>query len=79
MLLGMIGSNVMGFVGVVLGAFQFAPCISMIPGRVGEVFRITGWHIFSTLLKFFEMADQMWRSAQLWQRANNRQPPFCLQ
>ena len=61
-LLGMIGSNVMGFVGIVLGCFQFAPCLSMIPGRVGEVFRITGWHIFSALLKFFEVADRMWRS-----------------
>eukprot|EP00966_Prymnesium_polylepis_P038272 887683-Prymnesium_polylepis.1 len=50
-LMGMLGSNAMGFVGGVLGCFQFAPCFAFAPGRVGNGCRLIGWHIFSAMLK----------------------------
>jgi len=45
-LAGTAGSQAAGFIGAVMAATQLAPCLCFMPGRVGNAFRLAGWHSF---------------------------------
>ena len=49
MLFGALGAQA-GLGGFVLGAWQFAPFASLVPGRAGNVLRMAGWHIFDFVI-----------------------------
>ena len=45
-LAGAAGTQVAGLVGLLMGAFQIAPCLSWVPGPPGNGLRIIGWQTF---------------------------------
>jgi hypothetical protein len=60
-LIGAIGTQVAGFVGCLMGTFQIAPCISWMPGRVGDGVRAVGWQTFAVLRSWAHATSTTWR------------------
>lgn len=68
-LIGLVGSQLMGVMGAVMGFFQFAPCLSFFPGQGGEILRATGWHIFTLTVKVIEAVNKLLAAARTpWTR-----------
>ena len=69
MLLGLIGQRVSGLFGFLLGATYLGPFSSVIPGRVGNLFRIVGFHAFLCVAMACNVACRACsRASDLWLR-----------
>ena len=77
-LLGAIGTQLAGFVGFIFGSCQIAPCVSWLPGTVGDKFRATGWLTFSSVRSACMWTSSVWRETGLHVR-HTASFPFLLE
>ena len=71
-LLGVIGTHLAGFIGFIFGSCQLAPCVSWLPGTVGDKFRATGWLTFSSVRSACMWTSSVWRETGLQVRHTAR-------
>ena len=68
-LFGAMGATVYGVIGLFLGVFQLGPCLSMAPGRAGNLLRHSGWHSFTALRAGALKARCLWNCVLRWDAA----------
>lgn len=64
-LIGAMGTQVAGLLGMIFGTCQIAPCISWLPGRVGDTVRATGWQTFAGVRSACILTSDGWRESGL--------------
>ena len=62
-LFGAIGTQIAGFVGCLMGTFQIAPCVSWLPGVVGDGLRTVGWQAFAVARSGARTSVTAWRAS----------------
>ena len=68
-LFGMLGSQLHGFVGFIIGVGQLGPLSSMLPGRCGHLFRGAGWWAFTAVVRACLLVDRSTKAARVqWLR-----------
>ena len=64
-LLGVMGTQIAGLVGCLMGTFQVAPCLSWLPGKAGHGLRYLGWQTFAMLRSSARSSVTLWRKSGL--------------